>query len=979
MVRYLLFAVLGLAAALGGWWAFHRYEQRWFEEELRIAQQEFGAGRFGAARARLTRLAVGRPDAAEVQYWLGSCELAKGNDEAALAAWARVPAAASEAGLAALCRGRLGLESGRYRLAEATLQRAAREPGNVGIEGRRLLGRLYWMMGRREDQRRVTQGEAEQLADPSETLRNLYLFDNDLYPVDYMGRKLEWVRKANPDDDRVWLALADVARRKGQFDEAGTWLARCEQAGPRDPVVWHARLDWARSAGRPDELMRAARHLPASDFTQPEVLRLRAWLAGRLGDRRAERATLEQFVALEPNDPAALERLADLVAQDGDVERVADLRRKKIAAADADERYTPLIRAHDLPPHAVELARAAEQAGRWFDAKVWWRTAVERDPAAEPEAKAALARLAKAAPPAEPASAMLFDLLGPMTERADARSDTAADLEVPVFKEDAARRGLSFTFDNGQTPRRQLPETTSGGVAVLDFDGDGWLDVYAIQGGPFPPPTEHVPFGDRLFRNRGDGTFEDVTTSSGLAGLPGGYGHGAAVGDYDNDGRPDLFVTRWRAYALYHNLGGGRFEDVTSRAGFGGDRDWPTSAAWADLDNDGDLDLYVCHYLHWDEVNPTLCEDVGGPGKGYVYCDPHPVPSMPDHVFRNDGGRFVDVTTQAGFCDANGRGLGVVAVDVDEDGKIDLFVANDTTANYFFRNEGGLKFLERGMESGLATSATGGNLAGMGIACGDFDGDGHLDLAVTNFFDEATTLYHNHGGGLYSDRAAETGLATATRYMLGFGLAALDANNDGLLDLVEANGHVGDYRPMQPYPMPAQLFLGTAAHKLIDVSDRAGADWSILRLGRGLAVGDFDNDGRVDVLIVSGNAPLALFHNEYRRAAVGGPGGGNHFLTLRLEGTTSNRDAIGARLSVTAAGKTQVAARFGGGSFLSASDLRLHFGLGPARTVDHVDVWWPSGRHDRYIGLAADTGYKLREGDPVAGRIPGFRAMTQTP
>jgi hypothetical protein len=265
----------------------------------------------------------------------------------------------------------------------------------------------------------------------------------------------------------------------------------------------------------------------------------------------------------------------------------------------------------------------------------------------------------------------------------------------------------------------------------------------------------------------------------------------------------------------------------------------------------------------------------------------------------------------------------------------------------------------------------------MGIACGDFDGDGRLDVAVTNFYEESTTLYHNHGGGLFSDRALETGLARPTRYVLGFGLAALDANNDGLLDLVQANGHVADYRPRTPYAMPPQLFLGTKAHNLIDVSDRAGPDWKTLRLGRGLAVGDFDNDGRVDVLMVCGNDPLALFHNESGAGASQTSKQADHFLTLSLEGTFSNRDAVGARVAVTVSGGTQVATRFGGGSFLSASDARLHFGLGHARTVDRVEVWWPSGRHDRYSGLAADTGYKVREGSPVAGRLAGFPAAAR--
>ena len=409
-----------------------------------------------------------------------------------------------------------------------------------------------------------------------------------------------------------------------------------------------------------------------------------------------------------------------------------------------------------------------------------------------------------------------------------------------------------------------------------------------------------------------------MTAASGLAKLPGGYGHGVAVGDYDNDGRPDLFVTRWRSYALYHNLGQGRFEDATAAAGLGGDRDWPTSAAWADLDNDGDLDLYVCHYLKWDELKPTLCSN---PQKTEnTYCDPRFFPALSDHFFRNDAGRFVDVTSQTGFVDQDGRGLGVVAADFDGDGKIDLFVANDTTANFFLRNLGGFHFIEQGQESGLAANATGGYQAGMGVACADFDGDGRLDLAVTNFYGESTTLYQNLGRGLFTDRTAVAGLGAPTRFLLGFGLTAVDANNDGFPDLAQANGHVADFRPMTPYAMPAQLFLGDENGRFVDVSEQAGPPWKSPRLGRGLAAGDFDNDGRIDLLLVADNAPLTLLHNQSANQ--------NHFLVIALEGTSSNRDGVGAQVAVTAAGKTRIAARFGGGSYLSASDHRLFFGLG---------------------------------------------------
>jgi hypothetical protein len=336
----------------------------------------------------------------------------------------------------------------------------------------------------------------------------------------------------------------------------------------------------------------------------------------------------------------------------------------------------------------------------------------------------------------------------------------------------------------------------SGGVGLLDYDGDGWLDVFFVQGGPFPPAPGSALGGDRLFRNRRDGTFEDASAASGIAAFRRGYGHGVAVGDVDNDGRPDLFVTRWRSYALYHNLGGGRFEDATESSGLGGERGWPTSAAFADLDGDGDLDLYVCHYLAWDAEHPRTCKNPYGPG--LIACEPSAFAAEPDRVFRNDGGRFVDVTAEAGIVDEDGRGLGVVAADLDDDGKVDLLVANDTTANYLFRNLGGFRFEEVGHAAGVSAGANGGYQAGMGIACGDLDGDGRIDLAVTNYFGESTTFFANLGGGLFCVRTAAVGLAAPSRALLGFGAAFVDVDDDGRLDLMTANGHVSDLRPVYP-------------------------------------------------------------------------------------------------------------------------------------------------------------------------------------
>jgi enediyne biosynthesis protein E4 len=965
---------IGLAAVFAAWFTVRAVESWRFKAELRQAQLDLSARRFGPARARLSRLAQRWPDHGEVEYLLGACEMAKGHTDAAMAAWGRVPDQAPQAPVALLSRGRLALDTGHYGLAETCLDRASRMGGDHANEARRLLARVHWITGRHDEYRSFLRREFDHTRDPYETLRVLWSLDHEPYPIEGMRQTLEKARLIAPDDDRIWLALAGLATRSGRVDEAGELLARCERVQPDDSAVWRARLEWAQAANRPDELMRAAKHLPASGVPKGQLLTISAWLAARRGDRRAEREALEQLVDLEPEQAAGFERLADLATQDGAMARFAELRRRKAESDSARDRYATLVHQLDPAPPAAELARTAEALGRRFDAQAWWKLAARRDQASRGEAEAALARLAKAEPESAPVGRTLGDLLGPLPTPRNGKTDVPVALSVPAFTDDAERRGLAFIFDNGRTDLRQLPETMSGGVALLDFDGDGWLDIYAVGGGPFPPAADRPLFGDRLFRNRGDGRFEDVTAASGLAALSGGYGHGVAVGDYDNDGRPDLFVTRWRSYALYHNLGAGRFEDTTASTGLGGDRDWPTSAAWADLDSDGDLDLYVCHYLQWDPATTAPCHRLQRPE--YTYCNPRSFRSLPDHLFRNDRGRFVDVTAETGIVDPDGRGLGVVAADLDDDGKTDLFVANDTSANYYFHNRGGLRFVEEGVAAGLATNAGGGYLAGMGVARGDIDGDGRLDLAVTNFFGESTTLYHNHGRGLFSDRSAAAGLATPTRFVLGFGIVALDANNDGRLDLAQANGHVEDYLPTIPYAMPSQLFLGDAAGRLTDVSGRAGAPWQVPRLGRGMAAGDLDNDGRIDLLLVAENNPLAMLVNRYATQDHPQAESANHFIMLGLEGTASNRDAVGARVTVTVSGRAQIAERFGGGSYLSASDPRLHFGLGPALVADRVEVRWPSGHRDSYQGVAADAGYRLVEGDPVPRPLAGFSFAT---
>jgi hypothetical protein len=663
-----------------------------------------------------------------------------------------------------------------------------------------------------------------------------------------------------------------------------------------------------------------------------------------------------------------MERLVELADRAGQAERVAELRRRKSEVERGKEHYALLLWRQPAPSGVddwLALARAAETAGRLLESRALYAWA-QRLGSDASDARDALTRLDR-----EILARRVARLGDEEFWRVSAASPRSGQTGRPSrilgrfhFKDDARSASLKFIYHNPETPFHHLPEPFGGGLALLDYDGDGWLDVYCADGGPYtstPQPRSPGDFiGDRLFRNRGDGTFEDVTERSGIGHLHRAHGHGVAVGDVDGDGRPDLFLTRWRSYALYHNRGDGTFEDSTARWGLEGDRNWPTSAALADLDGDGDLDLYVCHYAAWDFENPRLCHD--SKSGAYFNCNPLDVEALSDHLFRNDGGRFVDVTTQAGITDRGGRGLGVVAADLDDDGRVDLFVSNDSSQNYFLRNLGGMRFEEAAHVVGVAGNASGSYQAGMGVASGDLDGDGRIDIAVTNFYGESTTFYRNLGGGSFCDATTEVGLAVATRRLLGFGVAFLDADNDGSLDLVSANGHVNDVRPNYPHPMPAQLLAGEAG-RLIDVSSQAGEAWRILHMGRGLAVGDLDNDGRQDVLILSLNEPLAYLHN---RSSAG------RFLLLQLEGLGANRDAVGAKVEVITRNGRQVAQRVGGGSYQSASDPRLHFGLGAIERIERLEIRWPSGRCERFHDLPLDAGYLIREGSGRAVLLKGF-------
>jgi tetratricopeptide (TPR) repeat protein len=946
-------AVFTLVGSLVIWVSWYALDTWRFHAGLRGAYRELDRRSWDRARLGFTRLTLRWPHRGEGWYGLGLTERAAGRIDAALRAWGQLPDAAPDAARAAIERGSLALEHGRFSVAEDALQRAWHLGGEQRELAYTLLGSLLQVEGRVGDVRRLI----EEAGDRSTwALRTHFLLDVEPIPVETVRKKIEAAARQAPDDDRVWLASANLATRLGELAEADAWLRRCARSRPDDLAVARARLDWAMAANRPDAALEALRCLPTESSSPEEVAALRAWFAARRSDNAAESAALEELLALEPSSTLALERLAERAIQDGCLGRARELRDAK-AQVDADrERYRRLLSTPKAPVDRREAARLAARLGRTYEARGWSGPPplpISRDPF----------RPARPLPPPRlPPGRRVADLIAYVPHGSSSKTTEVATVAVPSFEDVTEKAGLNFTFESGRSRRRQLPETMSGGVGLIDYDGDGWLDVYCVQGGAFPPPDPPSRCGDRLFRNRGDGTFEDVTHSAGLLEFPGGYGHGVAVGDYDNDGHPDLFVTRWRSCTLYRNRGDGTFEDVGTHAGLAGDSGWPTSAAFADLDGDGDLDLYVCQYVHWDALNPKICRhpDASGP----TYCSPIECPAEADRILRNDGGRFVDVSEAVGLprIDADGRGLGVLAAHLDDDRRIDLFVANDMTANFLLRRDDRGMIADEALISGVAGNAEGGYQAGMGVATADTDGDGRPDLAVTNFYGECTTLYRNLGGGLFADRTAESGLSVATKYRLGFGLVTLDANNDGWVDLAQANGHVNDLRKSYPYAMPAQLLLSERAGRLRDVSPDAGEPFRVPHVGRGLVAGDIDNDGRVDLLLVAQDKPIVVLRNTTSR-----PG---HWLSLRLEGTASNRDGVGAIVRVQAGERTQVVQRIGGGSYLSASDPRLHLGLAGATRVDSVEVAWPSGRVDRWLRLDADRAYLLREGAADPSRLP---------
>jgi enediyne biosynthesis protein E4 len=519
-------------------------------------------------------------------------------------------------------------------------------------------------------------------------------------------------------------------------------------------------------------------------------------------------------------------------------------------------------------------------------------------------------------------------------------------------------RGIDFILQNSPTPQKHLIETMPGGVALLDYNNDGLLDIFFVNGGrltsPLPAPDDfgrHDPrYWNRLYRQNKDGSFTDVTEQAGLANAgDGNYGMGVAVGDYDNDGYPDLYVTSYGKNILYHNNGDGTFTDVTAKAGVAGGG-WSVSAGFFDYDNDGKLDLFVTRYMDWDTKHSKDCG-----GNYHTYCPPEAFPATTNILYHNNGdGTFTDVSQRSGIAAKKGRALGVAFADYDGDGFTDIFVANDGMQQYLFHNNGNGTFTELGLEAGAAFSEDGRRLSGMGVVFQDYDNDGRPDIIVTELPREIYGVYHNDGGGSFSYRSLEAGLGVLSSGSSGWGVGLEDFDNDGWKDLFVAQGHVLD-NVEQIDPSLHYLELPLLAMNHNGRFERADSGSTNPAAGRGAAFGDLNNDGWEDVVMTSlGGHPQVLINN-------GGKAGGKadvkaHWLVISLRGTRSNRDGFGARVQVN--GQTRFATS--AGSYLSASDKRLHFGLGAAEKAK-VEVVWPSGIHQTLNEVRVDQFLEVLE------------------
>ncbi|MBI1324255.1 tetratricopeptide repeat protein [bacterium] len=766
--------------------------------------------------------------------------------------------------------------------------------------------------------------------------------------VDFRGLESTLIsfQNADPANPFVQRAMGLLRWSQGRFADAEPLLRSAAMQLDDDPLGRFAWAESRRELGLPmdaEKLMGSISPGNPNYRTQEgRRLVLLAKLFETAGDSKRATESLEKAVKINPWEREAWFRLASLHAAAGDAEGSKQARERAEALESVE---TAIRKAHeayrrgDRRPEAVLQAVVQADDAR-FDAVIaGWRAFCGMPASKSPESAPVPELFFAARPrmidlPRNPADWLWLD-------ESKGKSETTSAGSIAFESVPAEGSGLQFTYASFAGKSFRVADVMGGGVAVFDYDGDGRVDIFFPQGCPFDEIGKpDAKGGNRLFRNLGGWKFEDVTEKAGVAGR--GYGMGVAVGDYDGDGKPDLFVTGYGNATLFRNRGDGTFEDVTDKAGLKC-KLWTTAAAFADLDGDGDQDLFAVTYVDAPLDRSEICPDDSGRP---IHCSPGRFEAQPDKLWENRGdGTFVDISESSGIAAAQrGRGLGLAVIDLDDDGRLDLFVANDASPNFFFRNEGGLKFRESADEAGLAVDGSGRATASMGVVAEDLDADGRADIFHTNFLNESNTFRKNLGGGLFQDTTLAMGLSASSLSKTGFGAIAADADRDGFLDLFVTNGHLDNQPWINVYMAQKPLFYrGNGAKGFSLLPESAFPYLSKSVVGRGMAAGDFDNDGLVDLVIVHRDAPVELLRNVSANAG--------NWIGFEIRSNNGGLPPAGTVVELQSGGKKQVRHVAGGTGYLSHSDSRVVFGLGAAEKVDSVTITWPEKGESKSISL----------------------------
>lgn len=937
------------------------------------AQASFQQGKFADAQSQCQKLLARDPQFVPALL-LGAKSALRLNDaEAALALLKRLP----ENGSAEIAQGwhqaaTIELQLGRASESEKDLRRAlAIDPSSLpvnvdlayllGVEGRCWESAPYLFES-------VRRGQF--------TFHHLVLLGAS-EPVIADPGLVERCRTASPADVVPQIGMARTLLQKNEFDSAEK-LLRTIIAGAPDSVEAYASLGRVLAASRPEAIPEWQSQPPPAADDHPDVWSVRGEWAQQHDQSKAAARCFWEAIRRNPNHRVANYHLGQLLevqhdALDGKPMLVRAERLRELAQI-VDQLY-------EHPDKLGQFHRAAETCealGREWEAWGWSRIAYEQAPELE-WASQNLLRLQmrlRIDQPQTLASAnpvWQIDLsANPLPQQPKSSPDRARPSNrhptpsTVKFFDVAERAGINFTYYNraGAKPDgMRMLETTGGGVAAFDYDLNGYPDLYFTQGCQWPPVEQQTELLDQFFRNDGSGHFEQVTTLAGL-GDP-RYGQGVAVGDYDNDGFPDLYVANIGENRLYHNNGDGTFTDVSAAAGIKGAL-WTSSCMIADLNGDSLPDIYDVNYLSLESAATQTCTR----GEEIHWCSPDAFAAEQDQVYLNLGdGRFQNVTASSGIVTPNGKGLGIIAADFDHSGRLSLFIANDAVPNFLFVNQGSkpgdpLRFSEQAITAGLAFDRDGLPQACMGVAAGDADGDGLFDMFITNFEDQSNTLYQQQADFLFEDVTRRCGLREPSYKMLGFGTQFIDGELDGWPDLILTNGHVLDlsYKG-RPYQMPPQYYRNLGAGQFEEVpAESLGPFFRGEYLGRGVARLDWNRDGREDFVVSHMNSLAALVENQT-------PGTG-HFLSLELRGRQCSRDAIGTTVKLTSGGRTWTRQLFGGDGYQCSNERRLVFGIGQATKVDEIEITWPSGTRQSLRDLAVDREILVIEGRAIPVLMP---------